>query len=92
MENLTESDARMVPGFGPGQGIVSGQVVRFPLPIRIDMDHDLLLSELGDEDFFEQANAWTPDASEKVRRQMKTSMEEARVNRRKSAKRRTGKM
>src|SRR5690606_5507400 len=23
MENLTESDARMIPGFGPGQGIVS---------------------------------------------------------------------
>lgn len=92
MENLTESDARMVPGFGPGQGIVSGQVVRFPLPIRIDMDHDLLLSELGDEDFFEQANAWMPDANEKVRRQMKTSMEKAKVSRRKSEKKRTGKV
>lgn len=86
MENLTESDARMVPGFGPGQGIVSGQVVRFPLPIRIEMDRDLLLTELGDEDFFEQAAAWTPDANEPVRRRMKGSMEKAKVNRRRSAK------
>ena len=58
VENFTESDARMVPGFGPGQGIVSGQVVRFPLPIRIKMDRDL--PKLRDEDFFEQANAWMP--------------------------------
>lgn len=88
MENLTESDARMVPGFGPGQGIVSGQVVRFPLPIRIDMDRDLLLSELGDEDFFEQAAAWTPDAKEPTRRRMKASMEKVEASRRKSMKKR----
>ena len=91
VENLTESDARMVPGFGPGQGIVSGQVVRFPLPIRIDRDRDLLLSELGDEDFFEQANAWMPDADEKVRRRMRTLMERVKAGRRKSARKRTGK-
>ena len=52
MENLPESDARMIPGFGPGQGIVSGQVVRFPLHIRVKMDEDLLAAEIGDEDFF----------------------------------------
>jgi len=31
MENLLESDERLLPGFGPGQGIISGQAVRFPL-------------------------------------------------------------
>jgi len=31
MENLPESDERLLPGFGPGQGIISGQAVRFPL-------------------------------------------------------------
>lgn len=61
MENLTESDARMIPGFGPGQGIVSGQVVRFPLPVQIRWDRDLQLAELGDEDFFDQVAAWEPD-------------------------------
>ena len=83
MENLTESDARMVPGFGPGQGIVSGQVVRFPLPIRIDMDRDLLLSELGDEDFFDQVESWKPDEHAPTRQKMKKAAEKARANRRK---------
>jgi hypothetical protein len=63
MENLTESDARMIPGFGPGQGIVSGQVVRFPLPVMVRMDRELLASELGDENFFEQVGRWRPDPS-----------------------------
>jgi hypothetical protein len=78
MENLTESDARMLPGFGPGQGIVSGQVVRFPLPVRIRMDADLLASEIGDEDFFEQAEAWRPDTSTGARNAIGDAM--ARVN------------
>lgn len=82
MENLTESDARMIPGFGPGQGIVSGQVVRFPLPVRIRMDSDLLASEIGDEDFFDQAEAWKPDASASTRQKVAASM--ATINRNRS--------
>jgi hypothetical protein len=62
MENLTESDSRLIPGFGPGQGIISGQVVRFPLPVQVDMDDDLLSAEIGDENFFEQVDGWEPDA------------------------------
>lgn len=61
MENLTESDARLIPGFGPGQGIVSGQVVRFPLPVYVKMDEDLLNAEIGDENFFDQVSEWKPD-------------------------------
>jgi len=61
MENLTESDARLIPGFGPGQGIISGQVVRFPLPVRVQMDEDLLNAEIGDENFFDQVAEWKPD-------------------------------
>jgi hypothetical protein len=61
MENLTESDARLIPGFGPGQGIISGQVVRFPLPVRVRMDEDLLNAEIGDENFFDQVSEWEPD-------------------------------
>jgi len=61
MENLTESDARLIPGFGPGQGIISGQVVRFPLPVRVEMDEDLLNAEIGDENFFDQVSGWEPD-------------------------------
>jgi DNA helicase HerA-like ATPase len=79
MENLTESDAKMIPGFGPGQGIVSGQVVRFPLPVRVTMDDDLLSAEIGDEDFFEQVGEWEPDAEAKTREEFEDGME--RVNR-----------
>jgi DNA helicase HerA-like ATPase len=61
MENLSKSDARMLPGFGPGQGIVSGQVVRFPLPVQIKMDSELLAAEIGDEDFIQQVSGWKPD-------------------------------
>ena len=86
MENLTESDARMIPGFGPGQGIVSGQVVRFPLPIRVKMDEELMASELGDEDFFVQAAAWTPDTHEATRAETRRSID--RVNERRLGRRR----
>lgn len=82
MENLTESDARMIPGFGPGQGIISGQVVRFPLPVRVRMDTELLASELGDEDFFEQAEAWTPDKESTTRQKMEESIKRVDGNRR----------
>jgi hypothetical protein len=81
MENLTESDARMIPGFGPGQGIISGQVVRFPLPVRVKMDTELLASELGDEDFFEQVESWKPDADTGTRRQMEESIQRVDKNR-----------
>lgn len=67
MENLTESDARLIPGFGPGQGIISGQVVRFPLPVRVQMDEDLLNAEIGDENFFDQVSEWEPDQAAALR-------------------------
>jgi DNA helicase HerA-like ATPase len=62
MENLPESDARMLPGFGPGQGIISGQAVRFPLLVKIGFDQDLVGTRTGDEDFISRAREWRPDA------------------------------
>jgi DNA helicase HerA-like ATPase len=58
MENLTRADSRLLPGFGPGQGIVSGQGVRFPLLIQVEQDRELELTGLGDENFVEQARKW----------------------------------
>jgi len=80
MENLTESDARMIPGFGPGQGIVSGQVVRFPLPVSVSMDTELLASELGDEDFFDQLAEWEPDEDSDARQKMEGSIARVQSN------------
>lgn len=59
MENLTRADSRLLPGFGPGQGIVSGQGVRFPLLIQIEQDKDLELTGLADENFIKAASEWT---------------------------------
>ncbi|MGN6569214.1 MAG: ATP-binding protein [Flavipsychrobacter sp.] len=86
MENLTEADARLIPGFGPGQGIVSGQAVRFPLPVKIQMDEDLLNSEIGDEDFFDQVAIWKPDINTTARKKNKNAIE--KLNNKKNARKR----
>lgn len=80
MENLTESDARMIPGFGPSQGIISGQVVRFPLPVMVKMDQELLASEIGDENFFEQVAAWKPDPKTSTREFFEKSLRKVADN------------
>ncbi|MEE7505128.1 ATP-binding protein [Methylobacterium mesophilicum] len=61
MENLSESDANVLQSFGPGQGIVSGQAVRFPLLVEIDFDEDLVSTTIGDEDFVGRAREWKAD-------------------------------
>jgi len=61
MENLSEADANILQTFGPGQGIVSGQAVRFPLLVRVDFDHELVSDAIGDEDFIAEAARWKPD-------------------------------
>lgn len=65
MENLTKADSRLLPGFGPGQGIVSGQAVRFPLLIQVDHDRDLATHAIGDEDFVSAVQTWkcSPEAA-----------------------------
>lgn len=61
MENLSEADANILQSFGPGQGIVSGQAVRFPLLVKVDFDADLVSDAIGDEDFISDAAKWQPD-------------------------------
>jgi uncharacterized protein len=58
MENLSKDDTRLLPGFGPGQGIVSGQAVRFPLLVQVDHDKELETPAIGDEDFIGAAERW----------------------------------
>ncbi|MDE2925983.1 MAG: ATP-binding protein [Acidobacteriota bacterium] len=64
MENLSKADSRLLPGFGPGQGIVSGQAVRFPLVIKVDFDRELQTQAIGDENFLEATKKWqeSPEA------------------------------
>src|SRR5262249_45450930 len=65
MENLSKDDSRLLPGFGPGQGIVSGQAVRFPLLVQVKHDSELETTAIGDEDFMKAAQQWasTPRAA-----------------------------
>ena len=75
MENLSDQDARMLPGFGPGQGIISGQAVRFPLLVKIRMDEDLVYTDLGDENFLKQARDWKPDKHAPVRERVASRLQ-----------------
>jgi DNA helicase HerA-like ATPase len=58
MENLSEADARLLPTFGEGQGIVSGQAVRFPLLVQVKFDEELVSESVGDENFIARAQEW----------------------------------
>lgn len=58
MENLSKADSRLLPAFGPGQGIISGQAVRFPLVIKVKYDEELT-SPLGDENFMQAVKDWS---------------------------------
>jgi hypothetical protein len=66
MENLSEADANILQTFGPGQGLVSGQAVRFPLLVKVKFDQELVSKAIGDEDFIAEARAWKPDPRRKL--------------------------
>jgi DNA helicase HerA-like ATPase len=66
MENLSDADANILQTFGPGQGIVSGQAVRFPLLVKVKFDADLVSDAIGDEDFIAEAEKWKADPRRKA--------------------------
>ncbi len=81
MENMSDSDARLLPAFGPGQGIVSGQAVRFPLIVSIRRREEFESKHVGGEDFLAESVAWTPPP-EAARFAESGHRQEARVTRR----------
>jgi DNA helicase HerA-like ATPase len=76
MENLTKADSRLLPGFGPGQGIVSGQAVRFPLLIQVKFDADLVTDGLGQEDFLSALQTWESSSQAAAVSQSQAMMDE----------------
>lgn len=64
MENLSAEDSKLLASFGPGQGLVSGQAVRFPLLVKINFDADLETPEIGAENYIEAADEWKPSATQ----------------------------
>lgn len=94
MENLSESDANILQTFGKGQGIVSGQAVRFPLLVQVDWDKDLETAALGEGNFFDKVRNWelSPEQKDKHATQDNTkkareSLRKKKESRKKSAKR-----
>ena len=77
MENLSKSDLRMLPGFAQGEGIVSGQAVRFPQVVKIQHDEDLEPKDIGvgNEDFVRQVEDWEKEYGSKIRDQEQESEE-----------------
>jgi len=82
MENLSKADRSLLPNFGQGQGIVSGQAVRFPLLVKIRFDDDLVSSSLGDENLISIVQNWpntTQGNSAAMGRQFKDDLKNAGV-------------
>ena len=77
MENLSKSDLRMLPGFAQGEGIISGQAVRFPQVVKIKHDEDLEPKDIGvgNEDFVRQVEYWEKEYGSKLREQEQESEE-----------------
>lgn len=75
MENLSESDANILQAFGRGQGLVSGQAVRFPLLVKIKFDEDLVSDAFRDEDFINEASQWKPSPDQEKKKQNRQTVE-----------------
>lgn len=73
MENWDNEEARQLPNFANGQGIVSGQITKLPLAVQIKFDEDLMNEDIGDEDFINDVNNW--DDNEAVKKKKKFSEE-----------------
>ena len=56
MENLSEKDANWLKAFGPGQGLISGHAVSYPLQVQVKFDENLRSKKLGDEDLSRKIN------------------------------------
>ena len=78
MENLSRADSKLLPAFGPGQGIISGQAVRFPLVIKVGFD-EALVSSLGDEDFVRAVKQWAKSPKADAVRRSQELTEELNV-------------
>ena len=80
MENLSESDANILQTFGQGQGIVSGQAVRFPLLIQVKFDEDLISQSIGNEDFINEVTDWTPPEEQKAKKKTENNLKSLKEN------------
>ena len=85
-ETLSVDDSKQLPNLANGQGIISGQVVNFSLPVQIKFDDDLTNDDIGDEDFINDVKNWDDKESVKQRKKFAkdfsniTSIDRRRAN------------
>ena len=76
MENWDNEEAKQLPSFANGQGIVSGQITNIPLTVQIKFDDDLTNEDIGDENFISDVQNWKESSSTKKKREFSKNFEE----------------
>ncbi|MGY9028210.1 MAG: ATP-binding protein, partial [Candidatus Puniceispirillales bacterium] len=67
-ETLSVDDSKQLPNLANGQGIISGQVVNFSLPVQIKFDEELINDDIGNENFITAVENWDEKDSVKQRK------------------------
>ncbi len=67
-ETLSVDDSKQLPNLANGQGIISGQVVNFSLPVQIKFDAELINDDIGNENFISAVENWDDKESVKQRK------------------------
>ena len=65
---MSNDDAKQLPNLANGQGIISGQIVNYSLPVQIKFDDQLLNEDIGNENFIDTVNNWDDKESVKLRK------------------------
>ena len=71
-ETLDVDDSKQLPNLANGQGIISGQVVNFSLPVQIKFDEQLINEDIGNENFIDTVDNWDDKESVKLRKKFAT--------------------
>ena len=75
MENWDDEEAKQLPNFANGQGIVSGQITNIPLTVQIKFDMDLTNPDLGDENFISDVQNWKESERAKKKKEFSKKFE-----------------
>ena len=76
MENWDNEEAKQLPNFANGQGIVSGQITNLPLTVQIKFDDDLTNDDIGDENFISDVQNWKESSENKKKRELSKDFDE----------------
>ena len=67
-ETFDAEDTKQLPALANGQGVISGQVVNFSLPVQIKFDEQLLNADIGNENFISTVEKWDDKETVKLRK------------------------